>query len=138
MKVKPFTINKEMLRMSKSIRHSSYKKGNCGPELISGSRKIYRRGTNLFPINIKELLIVLAEDEGENDICITLKSSCPDYCYLENVEPIAVMDNTLVIRSSSESCGKFTYIDICCICTVSFNCSVLMDELFEAHNISGE
>jgi hypothetical protein len=91
-----------------------------------------------FPTDIKELLILLAEDEGENEIDIVLKSSCPDYCFLCNVDPIAVFDNTLVIRVSEGCSGKFMYIDICCICTVSFKCSVLLNELFEAHNISGE
>ena len=105
-------INKEMLKVSK-LRRS-------------------------FPIDIKELLILLAEDEGDNDIDIVLKSSCPDHCFLCNVDPIAVFDNTLVIRESEGCCGKFVYIDICCICTVSFKCSVLLNELFEAHNISGE
>ena len=124
--------------MSKSLRRGGYRRDEYGSESVGGSRKIYGRGRNLFPVDIKELLILLAEDEGENEICITLKSSCPDYCYLENVDPIAVMDNTLVIRESNRGCGKFTYIDICCICEVSFKREALLDELFEAHNISGE
>jgi hypothetical protein len=109
-----------------------------GSASINESRRIFRRGRDLFPINIRELLILLAEDEGDNDIDIVLKSSCPDHCFIKNADPIAVFDNTLVIRDSKGCEGKFTYIDICCICTVSFKCSVLLDELFESHNISGE
>jgi hypothetical protein len=108
------------------------------PSSLGQSRRISRRGRNGFPLDIKELLILLAEDEGDNDIDIVLKSSCPEHCFLRNVDPIAVFDNTLVIRDSEGCEGKFTYIDICCICTISFKCEALLDELFETHNISGE
>jgi hypothetical protein len=126
-----------MLKVSRSRRICNNKKISrsisVDPVVVDPST---RRDT--FPIDIKELLILLAEDEGDNDIDIVLKSSCPDHCFLCNVDPIAVFDNTLVIRESEGCCGKFMYIDICCICTVSFKCSVLLNELFEAHNISGE
>jgi hypothetical protein len=95
-------------------------------------------GKNTIPIDIKELLILLADDEGDNDIDIVLKSSCTDNCFIKNAIPVAVLDNTLVLRESEGCEGKFRYIDICCICTVSFKCSVLSDKLFEAHNISGK
>lgn len=126
--------------MSKSRRYS-----DCNNDSLIdpiGSRRGYRRGRNVFPTDIKELLILLAEDENDYEIDIVLKSSCPGKCFICHADPVAVMDNTLVIRESSEErnigCGKFTYIDISCICTVSFKCEALLDELFEAHNISGE
>ena len=131
--------------MSKLGRDRGYKNDSL-IDPISNSIGMYRRGhrkgRNVFPIDIKELLILLAEDENENEIDIVLKSSCPDYCIIKNADPIAVMDNTLVIREFDENChkgcGKFRYIDICCICTVSFRCEALLDELFETHNISCE
>ena len=127
--------------MSKSVRRNGCNNDSLAdPGLGSDNRnrRVFNRGQNAFPIDIKELLILLAEDEGDNDIDIVLKSSCPEHCFLCNVDPIAVFDNTLVIRLSEGCCGKFMYIDICCICTVSFRCSVLLNELLESHNISGE
>ncbi len=86
---------------------------------------------NTIPTNIKELLILLADDEGENDIDIVLKSNCPGNCFIQNANIIAVFDTTLVIRGSE---CTLRYIDIRCICTVSFKCSFLLDKLFEVHN----
>lgn len=130
--------------MSRSRKKSDYNDGYLIDPIapISRSRRGFCKGRNVFPTDIKELLILLAEDESDNEIDIVLKSSCPDHCVICNADPVAVFDNTLVIREYGEDCkkgcGKFRYIDICCICTVSFRCEALLDELFEAHNISGE
>jgi hypothetical protein len=118
------------------------KKSGCGcgcgsdhhdivdPVVKSRSRE-FGRGGVLFPRDIRSLLTLLAEndDEGNNRTSLVL-DSCPNHCFLEDVEIIAVMDNTVVIRD----CDKFSFVCIGCICEVIVDCENLLEGIFDERN----
>ena len=91
----------------------------------------------LFPTDIKKLLILIAEDEGEKRVNIVL-DACSDYCFIEDARVIAVLDNTVVIKDSKGYESKFRFVRIDCICEVIVGCDVILDELFEQRSYNRE
>ena len=91
------------------------------------------RGRNFFPTSIKALLILIAEDEGDNRADIIL-DACANHCFIEDARVIAVMDNTVVIKD----CDSFRYVCIDCICEVIVDCDTILEELFEEHSFNQE
>ena len=114
----------------------SRKKRDCGcgsqnvtivdPKSISRNRSCGREGA-LFTIDIKRLLIALAEDEDDENRVDIVLNACPSYCFIEDAEVIAVMDNTVVIREDN----GFRFICISCICEVIAECDTIIDSLFD-------
>ena len=90
-------------------------------------------GRCFFPTNIKKLLALIAEDEGDNRIDIVL-DACANHCFIEDAKPIAVVDNTLILRD----CDKFKFVCIDCICEVIVDCDTILEELFEQHSLGRE
>ena len=82
-----------------------------------------------LPANIRELLCLLAEDDcDENSATLVLDTCCECECVLEDVEIVAVFDDTVIVRCNDE----FSYINICCICVVKVDCDDILDELLES------
>lgn len=126
----------------------SRKKSGCGcgcgseevaivdPGSISRNRN-FRRGTSLFPTDIKKLLTLIAEDEGDNRVDIVL-DACSSECFIEDARVIAVTDNTVIIREGRGCDGKFRFVCIGCICEVIVDCDTILEELFEEHSFNRE
>lgn len=98
---------------------------------------ISRGNRNFFPTDIKGLLILIAEDEGDNRADIVL-DACSNHCFIEDAKVIAVMDNTVIIKEGNGCEGKFRYVCIDCICEVIVDCEAILMELFEEHSYNRE
>jgi hypothetical protein len=96
------------------------------------------RCRSLFPTDIKSLLILIAEDDDPDNRVDIVLDACEHHCFLEDVRPIAVMDNTVVVKDGDGCESKFRYICISCICEVIVDCDTILDELLEEHSINGE
>lgn len=82
-----------------------------------------------LPSNIRELLCLLVEDDcDDNRATLVLDTCCEHECVLEDVEIVAVFDDTVIVRCDDE----FSYINICCICEVKVDCDDILDELLES------
>ena len=123
--------------MARSRKKCGYGSTNSDP-IISTSKALSdpsssSRGRFPFPTDIKKLLILIAEDEGDNRADIVL-DACSNHCFIEDARVIAVMDNTVVIKD----CDKFRYVCIDCICEVIVDCEAILMELFEEHSYNRE
>ena len=99
----------------------------------SGSREFGRGRRSRFPMDIRSLLIALAENENDETSRATLiLDSCPNHCLIEDAKIIAVMGNTVVIRE----CEKFVFVCIGCICEVKVCCDALIVGIFEERETS--
>jgi hypothetical protein len=114
-------------------RRSEFNRDNNFVDPINISRRQNERRRFPFPTDIKRLLILIAEDEGNNRVDIVL-DACANHCFIEDAKAIAVTDNTLIIRDGD----KFRFVDICCICEVIVDCDAILDELFEQHSLNRE
>lgn len=88
-------------------------------------------GRPLFPNSIRDLLILLAEEDDENLVTIIIDGGFGEESILEDIRIIAVLDNTLVAQCDD----LFRFIDICCICQVIVDCETILEELLERHSI---
>ena len=101
---------------------------------IINSRDISRNkniGRPLFPINIKSLLMLVAEDDDDENRVDIILDACPNHCFIEDARVVAVMDNTVVIKDDY----GFKFVCISCICEVIVTCDTLLNELFDEYSI---
>jgi len=96
------------------------------------------RGRFLFPTDIRSLLILIAEDDDPDNRVDIVLDACANHCFIEDARPIAVMDNTVVLREGEGCDGKFRYVCIGCICEVIVDCDTILQELFEEHSLNRE
>lgn len=85
----------------------------------------------LFPNSIRDLLILLAEEDSENLVTVIIDGGFGEESILEDIRIIAVLDNTLVAQCDD----LFRFIDICCICQVIVDCQTILEEILERHSL---
>ena len=127
--------------MSRSGKENGCGCGSKDPSIISSGNFSGSRGLRgkrcFFPNNIRELLILIAEDEGDNRVDIVL-DACSNHCFIEDARVIAVTDNTVIIKEGDGCESKFRYVCIGCICEVIVDCDTILEELFEEHSYNRE
>ena len=105
----------------------------CGSDNNEISRPCNNsRRRNIFPTDIKGLLIILADNDDDRNRATLILDSCPNHCLIEDARIIAVMDNTVVVKD----CDKFRYVCIGCICEVVVECQALVEGIFDDRNIN--
>jgi hypothetical protein len=130
-----------MNKMSKKVKNCGCGSKNSDP-VMNCSRTLSdpsnaSRNRFLFPTDIKKLLILVAEDEGDNRVDIIL-DACSNHCLIEDARVIAVTDNTVIIKEGNGCDSKFRYVCIGCICEVIVDCDTILQELFEEHSYNRE
>jgi len=92
--------------------------------------KSYVKGTSIFPSNIRELLILIAEGDDDDNRADIILDACSGHCFIEDARVIAVLDDTVVIKDGH----NFRFVSIHCICEVIVDCETILEELFEEHS----
>ena len=122
-----------MSRSRKNCSCGSEKHDIIDPCDNSKSKEFGRGGSAIFPMDIKGLLISLSENEDDDARRATLiLDACANHCLIEDVEIIAVMCNTVVVRD----CEKFRFVCIGCICEVVVECQALVEGIFDGRSFN--